>query len=772
MKENSLKIIQSSMPDINISIIINLNNSYYIINCPDGTQRNLIENNIKFNKVKTIFITNPNPSNLSGLFGFTASRTEQSSGFLLGHDLLKPSKEDKENKLKEETSVQIWSPVKGKDFFLYSNDFYIDDPMKDLTIFNNINQYFISDSLNIFPIRLTAKDYIEYSSYLIIPYDKKRPFLINKAKDLGITNTKDISNLNKGIEVTINGRLINPNDLFGDAQKGNSILVLTIETYEDIDYILSNSDENLFSQLENAFNLSKFKNNILKYCIILLGDWVLLDVLQNNKVNLVEEMLIYLKSKIEYMIIDNQYLNDSQLLNKGKFNLSLLTSYISKHNFKVSSCENKEKSYEIQLLKSFLLKENIILSSSYLEVFFFNHNHCNNKNFITLSNKDKENQVNSFTNKYNFEKYSSTQEILLKSDPEVFFIGTSSQKPSIYRNVSGILLQINGKFLVLDTGEGSYQQIYHLYNYERSKVKSIHELLLNTKVIYITHKHGDHFFGILTYLDKIYNVKKAKGVLSNPDYITYIICPLPIIKWVNNQMNLLFNTYTEHSFILLDSSLLNPELIKHYSLFENKDLKLNDDFHFKEDIPQLEYDEIERRKERFLNKINSKENEKGNVFHFYQYINNQFNINIFSIEVLHCNDSYGIIIEDTEKEWKISYSGDTFPCNNFYNYAQFSTLLIHEATFDNELYKEAALKRHSTFKMGIDIGNNSWRKVLTHFSPRYNKEIEYNRELFYNSKTVLAYDGLQFYMSELEDLYKLSPLLNEILVQSVKEGLI
>lgn len=89
----------------------------------------------------------------------------------------------------------------------------------------------------------------------------------------------------------------------------------------------------------------------------------------------------------------------------------------------------------------------------------------------------------------------------------------------------------------------------------------------------------------------------------------------------------------------------------------------------------------------------------------------------------HCLDAYGIILKDKYVKWKCVYSGDTTPCdklaiagNQFFlsffliiQLGQFfnvltifivfytgknCTLLIHEATMEDELLDEAIFKRH------------------------------------------------------------------------------
>ena len=78
-------------------------------------------------------------------------------------------------------------------------------------------------------------------------------------------------------------------------------------------------------------------------------------------------------------------------------------------------------------------------------------------------------------------------------------------KPGVYRNVSSIMIKLaNDKnnfhnyYSLLDCGEGTYQQIYDHYG-----SKYTEDILLNLKLIYITHKHGDHMLGALKVLQQI-----------------------------------------------------------------------------------------------------------------------------------------------------------------------------------------------------------------------------------------------------------------------------
>jgi ribonuclease BN (tRNA processing enzyme) len=52
-------------------------------------------------------------------------------------------------------------------------------------------------------------------------------------------------------------------------------------------------------------------------------------------------------------------------------------------------------------------------------------------------------------------------------DPKVVFLGTGSMKPSKYRNVSSILIELGASKMLFDCGEGSHIQIAEHYGYDK-----------------------------------------------------------------------------------------------------------------------------------------------------------------------------------------------------------------------------------------------------------------------------------------------------------------
>jgi ribonuclease Z len=70
---------------------------------------------------------------------------------------------------------------------------------------------------------------------------------------------------------------------------------------------------------------------------------------------------------------------------------------------------------------------------------------------------------------------------------EFTFLGTSSGTPTKSRNVSGLALsaKMSKPWYLVDCGEGTQHQILRTRYY-----------LNNLKVIFITHIHGDHCYGL------------------------------------------------------------------------------------------------------------------------------------------------------------------------------------------------------------------------------------------------------------------------------------
>ncbi len=70
---------------------------------------------------------------------------------------------------------------------------------------------------------------------------------------------------------------------------------------------------------------------------------------------------------------------------------------------------------------------------------------------------------------------------------------------------------------------------------------------------------------------------------------------------------------------------------------------------------------------------------------------------------------------------KIVYTGDTRPSENLVKFAENADLLIHDSTFDDELWERAREDGHSTPSQAAEAAKKARTKwlVLTHISARY-----------------------------------------------------
>lgn len=126
--------------------------------------------------------------------------------------------------------------------------------------------------------------------------------------------------------------------------------------------------------------------------------------------------------------------------------------------------------------------------------------------------------------------------------------------------------------------------------------------------------------------------------------------------------------------------------------------------------------------------------------------------------VIHCPNAFGIAITiNQDQPFKVTYSGDTKPCDALVELGLNSTLLIHEATMEDELYEDALAKMHSTVSQAIEQGHKMKAKfiLLTHFSQRYAKIPRIEQHLVEN--VGIAFDNMEVVPSDLYDLNILYP---------------
>lgn len=99
---------------------------------------------------------------------------------------------------------------------------------------------------------------------------------------------------------------------------------------------------------------------------------------------------------------------------------------------------------------------------------------------------------------------------------------------------------------------------------------------------------------------------------------------------------------------------------------------------------------------------------------------------IITCRVKHFRESYALAMmlpykNGDKNQFKLAYSGDMGASKSFVKIGQNADLLIHEATFTDELDEMASRFNHSTLSTAIKQAQkmNAKHTILTHFSARY-----------------------------------------------------
>lgn len=291
---------------------------------------------------------------------------------------------------------------------------------------------------------------------------------------------------------------------------------------------------------------------------------------------------------------------------------------------------------------------------------------------------------------------------------EVTFLGTASAVHSYTRSHSSIALKAFGETMLFDCGEGTQRQLIF------AKISP-----MKISKIFITHYHGDHILGIPGLLQSM-NFRGRENKLT-------IYGPRGLEDLRRAVLNLSFPNldFPDFNFpiewIEIDSG----------TIIENEEYVIKAQ-RVKHNTITLAYSIEELKKPRFL---------RQKAIDLGVPVGPDFG-------KLHKGESVEVngkiirpeqVLGPPRKGNKITYSGDTMPCEEIIDFAKDSTLLIYESTYKEEDKDKANEHAHST---SVDAANtalysNSKELLLTHFSTRYTELddlLEEAREIFENTK--------------------------------------
>lgn len=151
--------------------------------------------------------------------------------------------------------------------------------------------------------------------------------------------------------------------------------------------------------------------------------------------------------------------------------------------------------------------------------------------------------------------------------------------------------------------------------------------------------------------------------------------------------------------------------------------------------------------------------------------------------VRHCPHSFGVAIECantaqprsllSNDRFKLCYSGDTMPCEELVALGADATVLIHEATMEDELAEQARYKMHSTVSQAVEQGRRMQARytILTHFSQRYAKlpRIEADAAAASAANVFVAFDNMEVTLADLRYLGRALPTMQLMFTDHCEE---
>ncbi|GAA5824883.1 hypothetical protein JCM11251_005379 [Rhodosporidiobolus azoricus] len=273
-------------------------------------------------------------------------------------------------------------------------------------------------------------------------------------------------------------------------------------------------------------------------------------------------------------------------------------------------------------------------------------------------------------------------------------LGTGSAIPSKYRNVSATLLHLprtstspeaEQEYILLDAGEGTWGQIARRFGQgdEARNEPSKDDVLRGIKFLFISHLHQDHHAGVATILRK-------RAQLNPPprDPLT-ILCPPNARTYLFEQQQLFDLGVYERGDATAEGK-------------NGREVRFLDNF-------LVEPGKVVKEGSRAAVNLSALKSLLGLT-------------EVVAVPVLHRCRAWGLVATHSSG-WKIVFSGDTTPCPALALAGQDASLLVHEATIEDDMPEVAAAKGHSTFGQAVEMAVKMKARhlLLTHFSARYPK---------------------------------------------------
>ncbi|MEM4473304.1 MAG: ribonuclease Z [Archaeoglobaceae archaeon] len=272
---------------------------------------------------------------------------------------------------------------------------------------------------------------------------------------------------------------------------------------------------------------------------------------------------------------------------------------------------------------------------------------------------------------------------------KIVFLGTGGTVPSPDRNTSAIFVQYSKYRFLFDCGEGTQRQII------AAKLG-----FRNLDHIFITHMHTDHFIGIFGLIETLSlngREKELNFYTPKPNVLKTLF---DLFGYENLNFELKVKKASDGDEFCFPGFKIVAFKTEHivqsvgYALIEDDKRKFDREKALALGIPPSPlYARLKRGETIFWN---------GKMI------------------------TPEMVLGELKKGRKVVYTGDTRPCERTVEIARDAELLIHDASFSDELKEWAVESGHSTAKEAAEVAKraNVKKLILTHISARFSKNPE------------------------------------------------
>ena len=273
---------------------------------------------------------------------------------------------------------------------------------------------------------------------------------------------------------------------------------------------------------------------------------------------------------------------------------------------------------------------------------------------------------------------------------ELTILGCHSATPRVNAHPTAQYLEINSRHFLIDCGEGTQRQM-RKYKVGFSKINHI----------FISHLHGDHFFGLIGLISTL-------GILNREKEL-HLFGPKGIKEVINLQLKY-SKSYVKYDLIFHELNSKKSELI-----FEDKKVEvLTIPLHHRVYTNGFLFKEKENSR-----KLNMSEIRKFQEIEVCDYNNLKVgrDFTLTSGETI----QNSLLTQDPKKPMSYAYCSDTSYKSDIVEIIKKSDLLYHESTFLSDKEDLATKTRHSTAKQAALIAKKADVKklILGHYSSRY-----------------------------------------------------